>query len=65
MQIQVARSSLFTAQAVARDMIAAGREIEIEAIRSYISSIIPDIRYESSAAKEQDAETAALGDENL
>ena len=42
-QIQVARSSLFTAQAIARDMIAAGREKEIEEIRNSISSIVPDI----------------------
>ena len=51
-QIQVARSSLFTAQAVARDLAAAGREEEIEEIRSYISSIIPDVHSESSAVKE-------------
>ena len=42
-QIQVARSSLFTAQAVMRDLIAAGREAEIEQIRRYISTIIPDV----------------------
>ncbi len=42
-QIQVARSSLFTAQAVARDMIAAGREEEIEEIRRDISRIAPDL----------------------
>ena len=41
-QIQVARSSLFTAQAVARDMIAAGREKEIAEIRDSISTIVPD-----------------------
>ena len=45
-QIQVARSSLFTAQAVARDMIAAGREKEIEEIRNSISSIVPDLKAE-------------------
>ena len=42
-QVQVARSSLFTAQAVARDMIAAGREKEIEEIRDSISTIVPDL----------------------
>ncbi len=42
-QIQVARSSLFTAQVVARDMIAAGREKEVEEIRNSISSIVPDV----------------------
>ena len=42
-QIQVARSSLFTAQAIARNMIAAGREKEVEEIRDSISTIVPDI----------------------
>ena len=44
-QIQVARSSLFTAQAVARDMIAAGREKEVEEIHNSISSIVPDVEH--------------------
>ena len=42
-QIQVARSSLFTAQAIVRDMLAAGRGKEIAQIRNSISSIVPDI----------------------
>ena len=42
-QIQVARSSLFTAQAVARDLIAAGREEEVDEIRREISTIVPDV----------------------
>lgn len=42
-QIRVARSSLFTAQVVARDMIAAGREKEIEEIRNLISTTVPDL----------------------
>ena len=50
-QIQVARSSLFTAQAVARDMIAAGREKEIEEIRNSISSIVPDLKVEPPPAE--------------
>ena len=41
-QIQVARSSLFTAQAVARDLAAEGREEEIEEIREFISTIVPE-----------------------
>ena len=48
-QILVARSSLFTAQAIARDMIAAGREEEVEEIRNLISTIVPDIDIERSA----------------
>ena len=41
-QIQVARASLFAAQAIARDMVAAAREPEIEEIRRYIATIVPD-----------------------
>ena len=41
-QIQVARASLFAAQAIARDMVAAGREPELEEIRRYIATIVPD-----------------------
>ena len=51
MQVQVARSSLFTAQVVARDMIAAGREKEIEEIRKFISSIVPDLKAEPLLAE--------------
>ena len=42
-EIRVARASLFTAQAIARDMVAAGREKEFEEIRSFISTIVPDV----------------------
>ena len=42
LEIQLLRSSMFTAQAIARDMIAAGREGEVEEIRSLISTIVPD-----------------------
>ena len=41
-EIRVARASLFTAQALARDLIAAGREAEVQEIREYISTIVPD-----------------------
>lgn len=41
-EIQVARASLFAAQAIAHDMIAAGRGREIEEIRRYIATIVPD-----------------------
>ena len=40
-QVQVASFSLFTAQAIARDLIAAGRNGEIEEIRRYTSRIVP------------------------
>ena len=49
-EIRVARASLFTAQAIARDLIAAGREHEIQEIRAFISTIVPDPDANSSAA---------------
>ena len=42
-EIRVARASLFTAQAIARDLISAGREADIEEIRGFISTIVPDV----------------------
>ena len=41
-EIRVARASLFTAQALARGLIADGRENEVQEIRNFISTIIPD-----------------------
>ena len=41
-QIRVARASLFTAQAIARDMIADGRKEDVEEILHYVSTIVPD-----------------------
>ena len=41
-ELRVARASLFAAQALARDLIAAGREGEVEEIRAFISTIVPD-----------------------
>ena len=41
-EIRVARASLFAAQAIARDLIAGGREQEVQEIRDFISTIVPD-----------------------
>ncbi|MDE2725165.1 MAG: hypothetical protein OXI59_17490 [Gemmatimonadota bacterium] len=41
-EIRVARASLFTAQAIARDLISAGKEQDIQEIRDFISTIVPD-----------------------
>ena len=43
LEIQLLRSTLFTAQAIARDMIAKGRKEEIEEIRREISKIAPEL----------------------
>ena len=42
LEIQLLRSTLFTAQAMARDMISNGRREEIEEIRREISRIAPE-----------------------
>ena len=39
---RVARASLFAAQAIARRLIAYGREQEVQEIREFISTIVPD-----------------------
>ena len=41
-ELRIARASLFTAQVLARDLIAAGRERDVEEIRAFISTIVPD-----------------------
>ena len=41
-EIKVARASAFAAQAIARRLIADGREDEVEEIRQFISTIVPD-----------------------
>ena len=46
--IQAARSSLFTAQAIARNMIAARRGDEVEEIRRKISTVVLDLPNELS-----------------
>lgn len=40
--VRVARASLFAAQVLARDLIAKGREQEVQEIREFISTIVPD-----------------------
>ena len=42
-EIKVARASLFAAQVLARDLIAAGRGNEVQEIRDFISNIVPDV----------------------
>ena len=42
-EIRVARASLFAAQALARGLIADGRDHEVQEIREFISRIVPDV----------------------
>ena len=41
-ETRVARASLFAAQVLARDLIANGRDDEVQEIRAFISNIVPD-----------------------
>ncbi len=41
-RIRIARASLFAAQVLAHDLIDSGREQELQEIRDYISTIVPD-----------------------
>ena len=49
-ELRIARASLFAAQALARDLIAAGRGAEVEEIRAFISTIVPDPDAEGALA---------------
>ena len=63
-QIRVARASLFTAQAMARDMAVSGRESEIRTIRRYISTIVPDAPMHSSTPNGQDRKNGNPSQDN-
>ena len=52
LEIHLLRSSLFTAQAMARDMIATGRKKELYEIRRDISRIAPDLPPEATPNSE-------------
>jgi len=56
-ELRVARASLFAAQALARDLIAAGRGPEVEEIRAFISTIVPDPDARGAAAASPGART--------
>ena len=51
-QVRVARASLFAAQAIALDMIAAGRKTEVDRILEHVASIVPGIAPEPMAEGE-------------
>ena len=48
LELHMLRSCLFAAQAIARDMISAGREDELEEIRRDVSQIAPELPNEES-----------------
>ena len=51
LEVQLLRSAMFAAQALARSMIADGRGEEVEQIRRGISDIVPDLTAESGSKK--------------
>ena len=55
-QARVARASLFTAQAIALDMIAAGRKNEVDQILDYVATIVPGVAPEPLAEEEATSE---------
>ena len=61
-EMRVARASPFTAQALALDLVAAGREEELQGIRDYISTIVPDIDDNPTAANRSGPPTNATKD---
>ena len=48
-QVRVARASLFAAQAIALDMIAAGRKTEVDQILEHVATIVPGVAPEPLA----------------
>jgi hypothetical protein len=56
-QIRVARASLFAAQAIALDMIAAGRKNEVDQILEYVATIVPGVAPELLAEDRTTSET--------
>ena len=62
-EIRVARASLFTAQAIARDLIASGREKEVEEIRGFISTIVPDVTPPAPDPDQAGSPLGSRGDE--
>ncbi|MDD9990657.1 MAG: hypothetical protein OXP75_02565 [Rhodospirillales bacterium] len=55
-QIKVARASVFTAQAIALDMIAAGRQKEVDKILEHIATIVPGVPAEPGVDDEAASE---------
>ncbi len=50
-EIHLLRSTMFTAQAIARDMVAAGRQAEIEEIGRSISRVAPELPPQDSGTE--------------
>ena len=51
-ETRVARASLFAPQGLARDLIANGRNDEVDEIREFISTIVPDVDEHRASASD-------------
>ena len=51
-QVQVARASIFTAQAIALDLIAAGRQKRVDQLLEHAASIVPGVAPEPPVTEE-------------
>ena len=63
-QVRVARASLFTAQAIALDMIAAGRKNEVDQVLEHVATIVPEaapepLMEEETASEKRDSSREA------
>ena len=63
-ELRVARASLFAAQAIARRLIADGREEEVQEIREFISAIVSDPDAKLSTRNPSTSESDGAGDVN-
>ena len=61
-EIKVARASLFAAQVLARSLIADGREQEVQEIREFISTIVPEL--DATPSGEQSLTSRSSSDGN-
>ena len=60
-EIRVARACLFAAQAIARDLVASGREKEVGEIRDFITTIVPDPEVAPAMESEKEPKHAGPG----
>ena len=62
LEVQLLRSAMFAAQALARGMIADGRAEEVEQIRRSISEIVPDLTEDSAGVEPRQPDTTSGSD---
>ena len=56
-QVQVARASIFTAQAIALDLIAAGRQKRVDRLLEHAASVVPGVAPEPMVDEAATSET--------